>query len=195
MEEKNITEQESLAIIQEMMNRTKEQLFDSSNLFLLWGIAAFICTITQYFLIKANVQDSEAVWIAMPIIAIIHIYVVVKESKKIKIKTFDGNAISALWTAIGFAFCCIPFIAPSAKANIIPFIILLYGIGTYVTGKIIEFKPLIFGGISCFVLVICITFIKNENRLLILAFALLVSYIIPGILLKRQFSKQQNITR
>ena len=59
MEEKNITEQESLAIIQEMMNRTKEQLFDSSNLFLLWGIAAFICTITQYFLIKANVQDSE----------------------------------------------------------------------------------------------------------------------------------------
>ena len=191
MEEKNITEQESLVIIQEMMNRTKEQLFDSSNLFLLWGIAAFICTITQYFLIKANVQDSEVVWIAMPIIAIIHIYVVVKESKKIKIITYDGNAIGALWTAIGFSFCCIPFIASTAKANIIPFIILLYGIGTYVTGKIINFKPLIIGGISCFVLAICITFINNENRLLILAFALLVSYIIPGILLKRQFSKQQ----
>jgi hypothetical protein len=96
-----------------------------------------------------------------------------------------------LWTAIGFSFCCIPFIASTAKANIIPFIILLYGIGTYVTGKIINFKPLIIGGISCFVLAICITFINNENRLLILAFALLVSYIIPGILLKRQFSKQQ----
>ena len=85
MEEKNITEQESLVIIQQMMNKTKEQLFDNSNLFLLWGFAAFICTVTQYILIKINIQNSEAVWIAMPIIAVIHIYIVVKKKKEMKI--------------------------------------------------------------------------------------------------------------
>ena len=190
MEEKNITEQESLVIIQQMMNKTKEQLFDNSNLFLLWGFAAFICTVTQYILIKINIQNSEAVWIAMPIIAVIHIYIVIKQRSKIKVQTYNGNAISALWTAIGFAFISIVFFA-SQKINILPTIILLYAIGTFVTGKIIDFKPLVIGGSICFLLSIVIAFIKDENHLLIMAAAILISYIIPGFLLKKEYKNQQ----
>jgi hypothetical protein len=190
MEEKNITEQESLVIIQQMMNKTKEQLFDNSNLFLLWGFAAFICTVTQYFLIKTNIQNSEAVWIAMPIIAVIHIYIVIKQRSKIKVQTYNGNAISALWTAIGFAFISIVFFA-SQKINILPTIILLYAIGTFVTGKVIDFKPLVFGGSVCFLLSIAIAFIKDENQLILMAAAILISYIIPGFLLKKEFKNQQ----
>ena len=190
MEEKNITEQESLVIIQQMMNKTKEQLFDNSNLFLLWGFAAFICTVTQYILIKTNIQNSEAVWIAMPIIAVIHIYIVIKQRSKIKVQTYNGNAISALWTAIGFAFISIVFFA-SQKINILPTIILLYAIGTFVTGKIIDFKPLVIGGSICFLLSIVIAFIKDENHLLIMAAAILISYIIPGFLLKKEYKNQQ----
>ena len=190
MEEKNITEQESLVIIQQMMNKTKEQLFDNSNLFLLWGFAAFICTVTQYILIKINIQNSEAVWIAMPIIAVIHIYIVIKQRSKIKVQTYNGNAISALWTAIGFAFISIVFFA-SQKINILPTIILLYAIGTFVTGKIIDFKPLVIGGSICFLLSIVIAFIKDENQLLIMAAAILISYIIPGFLLKKEYKNQQ----
>ena len=190
MEEKNITEQESLVIIQQMMNKTKEQLFDNSNLFLLWGFAAFICTVTQYFLIKTNIQNSEAVWIAMPIIAVIHIYIVIKQRSKIKVQTYNGNAISALWTAIGFAFISIVFFA-SQKINILPTIILLYAIGTFVSGKIINFKPLVIGGSVCFLLSIAIAFIKDEKQLLIMAAAILISYIIPGFLLKKEYKNQQ----
>ena len=190
MEEKNITEQESFVIIQQMMNKTKEQLFDNSNLFLLWGFAAFICTVTQYILIKINIQNSEAVWIAMPIIAVIHIYIVIKQRSKIKVQTYNGNAISALWTAIGFAFISIVFFA-SQKINILPTIILLYAIGTFVTGKIINFKPLVIGGSVCFLLSIAIAFIKDEKQLLIMAAAILISYIIPGFLLKKEFKNQQ----
>ena len=190
MEEKNITEQESLVIIQQMMNKTKEQLFDNSNLFLLWGFAAFICTVTQYILIKINIQNSEAVWIAMPIIAVIHIYIVIKQRSKIKVQTYNGNAISALWTAIGFAFISIVFFA-SQKINILPTIILLYAIGTFVTGKIIDFKPLVIGGSISFLLSIAIAFIKDENQLLIMAAAILISYIIPGFLLKKEYKNQQ----
>lgn len=190
MEEKEITEQESLIIIQNMINKTKEHFFDNSNLFLLWGIAVFICSVSQFILIKNGIQDSEAVWIAMPIIAIIHIYVVVKKSKEIKIKTYNIDAISALWTAIGIAFICITALSYT-KINILPFIILLYAIGTFVTGKIIDFKPLVIGALICFILSIGITFIKGENQLLVMAIAIIVSYIIPGILLKRAFKSQQ----
>ena len=107
-----------------------------------------------------------------------------------KIQTYNGNAISALWTAIGFAFISIVFFA-SQKINILPTIILLYAIGTFVTGKIIDFKPLVIGGSICFLLSIVIAFIKDENHLLIMAAAILISYIIPGFLLKKEYKNQQ----
>lgn len=192
MENKNITEQESLIIIQNMMNKTKEQLFDNSTLFLLWGFASLICAITQYILIKMQVLHSEAVWIAMPIIAVIHIYIIVKKRKEIKIETYNGNALSALWSAIGLAFVCIAFIAPinHIQNTLLPIIILLYAIGTFVTGKIIDFKPLIIGGFICFGLAVAIGFVHDENQLLVLVAAILAAYIIPGILLRNAFKNQ-----
>ena len=72
-----------------------------------------------------------------------------------------------------------------------PTIILLYAIGTFVTGKIIDFKPLVIGGSICFLLSIVIAFIKDENQLLIIATAILISYIIPGFLLKKEYKNQQ----
>ena len=72
-----------------------------------------------------------------------------------------------------------------------PFLILLYGIGTFITGRIIQFKPLIFGGLACFMLCVLITYVEGPEKLLILALSVLLSYIIPGILLKREFNQQE----
>jgi len=52
MEEKNISEQESLAIIHNMIAQSKQSIVDRSKYFLMWGIAVFICAIVQYALLK-----------------------------------------------------------------------------------------------------------------------------------------------
>lgn len=192
MEEKNITEQESLAIIQSMIAKTKQQLNDSSKFFFLWGFAVLVCSIAQYIMLKMLMINTQQVWIAMPIIAIIHIIIAVKDQKIKLVKTHNDIAIQSLWTALGMSFFILAFLSFRISFNIFPFLILFYGIGTFITGRIIQFKPLIIGGIACFILCVVITFIDGPEQLLILALSVVVSYIIPGILLKREFKNQQN---
>ena len=72
MQEQTITEQESLLIIQQMINKSKQQLNDRSKYFLLWGIAVFGCAILQYVLLKALQPHTQRVWLLMPVPAHIH---------------------------------------------------------------------------------------------------------------------------
>ena len=73
--------------------------------------------------------------------------------------------------------------------NTYPIFVLLYGIGTFATGRIIKFTPLIIGGALCFVLAVVSAYQSFSNQLIIIALAILVSYIIPGHLLYNKYQK------
>jgi cation transport ATPase len=192
MEEKNITEQESLAIIQQMINKSKKQLTDRSKYFMMWGVAVFACAIIQYLLLKNLQTNTQRVWLAMPVLAIVQLFMSIRDRKKEKVVSHNTAAISSVWLALGISFFILAFLSFRISFEIFPFLILLYGIGTFVTGRIIQFTPLVWGGIVCFMLSILITYIDGAEKLLILALSVVVSYIIPGILLKREFKNQQN---
>lgn len=192
MEEKNITEQESLAIIQQMINKSKKQLTDRSKYFMMWGVAVFACAIIQYLLLKNLQTNTQRVWLAMPVLAFVQLFMSIRDRKKEKIVSHNTAAISSVWLALGVSFFILAFLSFRISFEIFPFLILLYGIGTFVTGRIIQFAPLVWGGIACFILSILITYIDGAEKLLILALSVVVSYIIPGILLKREFKNQQN---
>lgn len=191
MREQNITELESLAIIQEMIEKTRQHLNDKSTYFFLWGFAVFLCAIAQYIMLKMLLTNTQRVWLAMPIVAMVHIYMVIKDQKKSVVKTHNDTAIQSLWIALGIGFIVLTYLSFRISFNIFPLLILLYGIGTFVTGRIIQFTPLWLGGIACFILSVAITFIDGSEQLLILALAVLLSYIIPGFLLKLQYKNQQ----
>lgn len=191
MEEKTITEQESLRIIQTMIERSKQQLTDRSRYFLMWGIAVMGCAITQYILLKNLQTGTQRVWLLMPILAVVQVVLSYRDRKKDRVVTFSRNAIGSLWLALGIGFFILAFFSSRMSFDMFPFLILFYGIGTFVTGRILEFRPLIFGGIACFILSVGIVYIEGPEKLLVLALSVLVSYVIPAILLKRQYIKQQ----
>ena len=192
MEEKNITEQESLIIIQQMINKSKKQLTDRSKYFMMWGFAVFLCAILQYILLINLQNHSQRVWLAMPVLALVQVFMSVQDRKKEKTVSHNTSAIGAVWLALGISFFILAFLSSRIYFEMFPFLILFYGIGTFITGKILQFTPLIFGGIVCFILSILITYVKGPEQLLILALSVVVSYIIPGLLLKREFKNQQN---
>ena len=181
-----MTEQESLQIIQSMIEKSKKQLTDNSKYFLMWGIAVFLCAILQYILLKNLQSGTQKVWLLMPILAIIHIYLSYKDRKKEKVITYNRNAIGSLWFGLGIGFFVLIFISFNVSIDIFPYLILFYGIGTFSTGRILSFKPLIFGGLTCFLLSMVIIFIQGPEKLLILALSVLLAFIIPAILLKRE---------
>jgi hypothetical protein len=191
--EKELSPLESLQIIQSMINKTKDTVAADSFYFLLWGWLTFICCIAAYILkVYLQFPYHYYVWFLMPVGGIISGIYGSRQSKKEKIKTFVGEAISYLWIALAFSFILLVIINALTNAwqTAFTYYILLYAIGTFVTGNLLRFKPLVIGGIINFILVAVSVKFGYDLQLLIGGLAILCSYIIPGYLLKAQYQKQ-----
>jgi hypothetical protein len=185
--------EESLRVISSMIESTKNSLMDSSHYYLLWGWAVMLASIGQYVL-KSIIHYPQPylVWLIIPVVLIIHVFLIVRDRKREKVNTFINEAGTYLWTALGFAFFSTAFLFTKIGSEYCyPFYIVLYGIGTYVSGRLIKFKPLFIGGIICFFLAIICAYLDLDSQVFVLALAILVSYLIPGYLLRAKFKKQQ----
>lgn len=189
MKDQIINEHESLAIIQQMIDKSKERIVDNSLYFYMWGFAVSICAITQYILLKMLFTRTQYVWLLMPVMAIVHVWIAIKREKTALRKTHHDFAIQSVWMALGIAFFIIVGLSFQVSFNLFSFLILLYGIGTFTTGRIIQFTPLIIGGCVCFILCVLINYIDGPEQLLILALSVIAAYIIPAYLLQQDFKK------
>jgi hypothetical protein len=190
--ENEFSAEQSLKLITSMIETTKNSLKDRSHYFLLWGWAVMIACIGQYFLkVIMNYPNHYLVWWITPVILIIQIFLIVHDRKVEKVKTFINEVSAYLWTAIGLSFFAAFFIfSKIGWENCYSFYIILYGIGTYVSGSLIKFKPLIIGGIICFPLAAFTAYLSFDYQIIMLAVAILISYIIPGHLLRLKHKKQ-----
>ncbi len=84
------------------------------------------------------------------------------------------------------------FMPRLGQDHVYPFILLLYGLSTFVSGGVLRFKPLIYGGIACWVCGAGAIFVTFDIQLLLLAAAVVLGYIIPGHML-RAGSKHETV--
>lgn len=61
-----------------------------------------------------------------------------------------------LWVGMGVSFFVLSMILSKVGcgSSVFPFFIMLYGLGTFISGKIIKFNPLVIGGIAAWALAI-----------------------------------------
>ena len=183
--------QESLALISSMIEKTRVTFSDSSQYFLLWGYAVFIASIAQFIMISVNFEKNYmAWWIIVPAL-VIHFILVARNSKKEKVSTYISEANGYLWMGVGFSFLAMTFIFVKISWEYsFPFYVLFYALGTFVSGSLIRFKPLIVGGSISFVIAAGISFFDYKTQMLFVALSILVSYIIPGHMLRSQYKNQ-----
>lgn len=183
---------DSLKLIHSMIENTKHSISDSSHYFLMWGWAVMIGCILQYVLLSIHYPQHYYAWFVTPVALVVHFIFLAKDNKKRKVKTFIGEANGTLWMAIGFSFAVMSVIfSKIGWQYCFPFYILFYGVGTFVSGSIIQFKPLQVGGIACFVLAIVATYMPYDVQILITAIAIFISYILPGHLLRKHYYKHK----
>jgi hypothetical protein len=186
---------ESIILIRRMIESTKNSMSDGSHYFLLWGWATMLACLTQFFLMDVlNYKHHYNAWLIIPVALLIHVLFIVRDKKHQKVKTFIGDANAYLWTAVGCSF----FVLAIIFANIgwqysFPFYILFYGLGTSVSGALLRFRPLLYGGISCFVLAALASYLPYPHQILLAGFAILISYIIPGHLLRSRFKQRHRM--
>ena len=186
--ETQFTEQQSIKVIHEMIENTKAKFRDNGFFYLLWGWLVLIASISHFIMMNLG---YEYAWLPWPVMmiggGIVSGIAGYRLGKKASVKTFFDTAIVSLW----YAFTITLFIILVASgvgriswdtANVL--IIALYGLGTFISGSMMKFKPLILGGIFSWILAIVGLFLSSYYSLPLVAISIIVAYLIPGYMLK-----------
>ncbi|WP_439482676.1 hypothetical protein [Cyclobacterium plantarum] len=187
MTSQHLKAEESLHIITEMIKSTRYNISEDKIIYLMWGYAVALSGIIHYLLeFNLRYQRAWLVWISMPVIGIISGIYYSKKNKRARQKSFTDRALASLWISLVIGFFVLLFASPAIGwSGIYPVFMLLYGIGTATTGGIIKFRPLVIGGLLSMALSLFAFYIGFEYQLLLIALAVIVSYIIPGHLMPK----------
>ena len=187
MEQENFSPQESLQLIQSMIAKTRRDMGDNSSHFLLWGWITFAACTGQFILKNIlHYEKHYLVWLLVIPGIIFSGYLGIRESKKREARTYIGESMKYLWMGMGISYFVLSMILSKMgwNTNIFPFFILLYGLGTFISGMLLQFKPLILGGLCAWMLAIISAYFDYDYQMLFGAAAILVSYIVPAYMLR-----------
>ena len=175
-----------------MIEKTKRDISNKSQYFLIWGWGTFLACIGQFILkvIFLYPYHYRVWWVIVPCF-LLSTFTAFRNKRTQRVKTYVGETMSEFWMALGITFFVMIFIFTKLGwENCYPFYIMLYGFGTFMSGRILKFRPLILGGVICWILAIVCVLVKYDYQILCTAAALLVSYIIPGHMLQKKFVKE-----
>lgn len=201
--ETKLTEQESLAVITEMIDRARHNIrkgAGSSMIF--WGSYIAFLAITNVILafVLPNPNQSFWVWILCIPGFFIDQLIQRKKQKESLIKTHVDKIVGSTWQAFVLAnitFLVIIFATAYHFQNpwffslINPVILLMVGITQMITSVATRFKPFMWGAKGMYIgSVLCIAalFVTKEPivvQFLILAACMILGFVIPGIKLNK----------
>jgi hypothetical protein len=160
--------EESLQLINSMINTTKNKLADDGFLLIFWGWLVSISALIHFVSIQLHSEYGALVWpILMPLGGIFSGIYGARQSKKARVKTYIGSYLGYVWMAFGLAMFITLIMLP------------FHGIqATYSFG--------------C---AIASVFFGEAAQLLWLALALIGSYVIPGHMLRAKFKSEAHAGR
>jgi len=195
MNQENFSAQDSLRVIQSMIDKAKENVKSNSFYFLLWGWLVFAAAILNFCLLKfTNFSQPYLAWNLMWVGAIASIVKGIREGKDRKVKTYLDDAMKYFGISQGIMYTGLVFIFSyyNLWERAFPFYILLYSVACFFMGCMLQFRLLKWTALLCIPIMISSVFFSFQWQLLHMALAVLVSYIIPGHLLSLKEKHQNN---
>ena len=206
MEDKKLTEKESLEVITSMIARTKVRYLGSGNILLMWGYLAVFTSILVWILLAATQQNVwNWLWFAIPVIGMPLTSIMARREKRTDgAVTYSDKITSHLWSIFGVSeivltFICLGFsliggIKCWTAMPVYTFIAAPFA--EIAQGLIVKEKSLTWGGIVGLaigmVLVCCVTgkipFLANWFMPLFILFWV-VMMIVPGHILNHKAKK------
>jgi hypothetical protein len=197
MTEEKFSPEQSLQLIGNMISQAKARFSENGHLYLLWGWAVFVCSIAHFILLKlVKWEHHYFVWAVIWLVFIYQAIYASRRKKKIKVKGYADQVLGMVWLVFVILMFLFGFLFGKLQGDLYyqfinPSFLALYGMPTLLSGTILQFRPLVLGGIFCWVLAVCSTFISYEYQLLLLAAAVLGAWIIPGYLMRIKYRKSQ----
>jgi len=178
---------EHLDLINETINKTKEQIRPLSVNFIFWGILIIVMSFIHYSfpsIIQMKPYSSLLFWTFLPLIGMI---ITVYYNKKIRdsrgYETHLSRVIKIIWMVFNISWLIIVVNSLIIKQNPVLDILFLLGMTILITGLIIRYKPVSFGGISVMILYLLVSINPDFHFLIINILGMLFGMVIPGIFL------------
>jgi hypothetical protein len=189
-QEKELTSQESLALIAQMINKAKRDYLDSGLSALLWGSVIIFCSLVTYANYWLKWPALYYVWFLTVAAVVPQILIVMREWKERKHRPYDGDLMSGVWIGFGITMFTMGFIISRYPSEATTSLYLaVYGIPTFAIGYARQFRPMLYGGIACWLLAICALYCGYPNTMLCLALGALLAWFIPGLILRNRYLK------
>lgn len=193
MPQAELSPQESLLLIDTMINKARNRFTENGFMHLLWGWLIFACALLHFIFVKFEIlPHPEIVWGATWLAVIFQVIYFSRKKKKEKVKTYSDGIINGTWVSFGMCMFILIFILNRYDIwpAVFPLILMMYGIPTFLSGTAMQFTPLKIGGVICWVLSITATFVPPLYVLLLLALAVIAAWIVPGYIMRNRYNKQ-----
>ncbi len=158
MEDKKLTEKESLEVITSMIARTKERYMGDGNILLMWGyLSVSVAALIWALLASTHNSTWNWLWFLIWIIGGIATPIMSKKHERTKgVKNYTDKISSQIWSVVGFSaiaatFCCLGFLLFGGKDSwsmMLAFALVIVPMAEITQGIVVNEKSLIFGG-SC----------------------------------------------
>jgi hypothetical protein len=210
--EKELTEKESLALIARMISKAKDSYHATGIGAIMWGAVIATCSLVKLSEIQFNYRFPFDIYLLTLVAIIPQIFITIREKRQQRIKTYDDTYMDYIWLGFGLCIFILIFIinnvfyglrpmathyrdiAPAAalidfrfSEYVSSLFLMLYGFPTFVTGAACKFKPMLWGGIFCWVCCLIALYTEMRIDLLLVAAAAIIAWLIPGILMEKEY--------
>ncbi len=219
MQDKELSHEESLRLINTMINKAKQVYHDTGTGAMLWGAVIAICSIIKFTELQFNYRLPFDIYLLTLVALIPQIYISVREKGKRKVTSYDDVFIDYIWLGFGISiFLLIHIIngvynawqpvateyrmltghaAAFRFSEYVPsFFLLLYGLPTFITGAACKFKPMLWGGLFCWICCIITVYTTVKIDLLLTALSAIMAWFVPGLIMEKEYrlAKKQEKT-
>jgi len=190
--ERNLSREESLEVITRMINTAKNDIQKGDGfLLLLWGYVVSVCSLGHFLLLEFyDPAKAPYIWFLIVVGIGASIWHRIRRKRERPTHTYVDTVVNYLWIGFTVSLITIGFHAAFLNMGAMPVILLFYGLALFATGGAYKFTPLKIGGIICWIGAWVAFAVTIKYQLLVIFFAVVLGYIVPGHLLNRQANVQ-----
>jgi hypothetical protein len=189
--QENFSEKDSLKLINEMMGKAKRSYVTNGTASIVWGVLIVVCSLTTWAKIQFNFDIGFDIWWLLFLAVIPQIFFSIRDRKNKNFVAHDELTMTYVWTTFGICICILTFYnIKFGNENGTSLFMMLYAIPTFITGGVFKFRPMIFGGLICWVLSVASMFTPRATDMLFMAACGLFAWLIPGLILWNRYQKR-----
>ena len=191
MNESQLSHAESLQLITEMIAKAKRNIAKRGSFyFLLWGWVVMIGNLGHYVIAKYDLFPAPyVIWILTIPAAIISVWYSIKQKNLATSTSQIDKVYGHLWMAVFVAIVTLLVFMSELGFKHNAVILLFAGVGTFVSGRVLRFDPLVFGGIALWIGSVIAFKVSILDSYLVGGIGIILGYLIPGYMLRNAEGK------